>query len=115
MTNNWKDFIEKNRPLIDEFLRENNPIYTAIALKREILKLLNDKNASMYYFEELIKTGKTQVEQNKELRKILNDLRSIANKRADPQMRFGLNSNLITGIYKKKFLEILLGEVLLQK
>jgi hypothetical protein len=107
-----ESWIKKNKPSRAEFLEENNLIYTAIALKGEILKLLDNKDIALEYFEDLINTGKSQEEQIKELRKILNDLKSTTNRRTDPLMRFGLNTNSISGIYKKILIEILSIEVL---
>ncbi|HUS50885.1 MAG TPA: hypothetical protein VMZ91_12025 [Candidatus Paceibacterota bacterium] len=69
---NW---INKNRPIIDEFLCPNNPGYTAIALKGQILKLIGKEDA-LKFFSELMNSGKSQTEQNIILHQKLSELRN---------------------------------------
>lgn len=76
----------------------------------EIFKLI-DKDIVLNHFKELINSGISQAEQNIEPRKMLNDLKSTTSKRADPQMRFGLNANSLSGIYRKELMEIIESEV----
>ncbi|KKM63947.1 hypothetical protein LCGC14_1506340 [marine sediment metagenome] len=82
----------------------------SVGLRGQILQLLY-KDKELDYFEALMNTGKSAVEQNKQLLKILKDLRSATKGLRDPLMRFGLNATLIYGKDKKKLIEILQEEV----
>lgn len=83
---------------------------SSVGLKRQILQIFY-KDKELGDFEALMNTGRSAVEQNKQLLKILNDLRSATKGLKDPLMRFGLNATLIYGKDKKKLIEILQEEV----
>jgi len=111
----WNEFIDKNRPEIDEFLGLNNPQYVAISLKGQIAKEFKDKERSFDYFGALMDSGLDQIKQNVFLRALLMELRDNQRSQPDPLMRFGLSTKFLLGKDKKEFINIMIGEFLCQQ
>ncbi len=107
----WNKFINENRAEIDEFLGPNNPTYSAIALKGQIVKHFKDKFRVLDYFGALMKTGLNQKQQNNYLRKLLKELKDNTHTPQDVLMRFGVNTNLLIGIDKEIFEELMENEI----
>ena len=104
-------FITENRAEIDEFLGVNNPTYVAIALKGQVAKEFKNKERSFDYFEALMTSGMSQVEQNKHLLKLLHELRENKQKGIHPLMTFGIDTRLLMGKDKRKFFKLIESEL----
>ena len=64
------EFIDKNRPMIDEFLGPNNETYTLIALKGKLATAIGQEEA-FKYFKMWNRLGLEPKEQNTKIRDIL--------------------------------------------
>lgn len=106
---NIEKFINENRAVIDEFLGPNHSIYVAIHLKGA-LSVVMGKERALNYFEALLSSGMTQLEQNSYMRKLLQELRGNTHTPPHYHMEFGINSNLIIGKERQLFLETMLVE-----
>jgi len=103
-------FINENRAVIDEYLGSNHSVYIAIHLKGS-LSVLMGRERALTYFEALLNSGMTQLEQNNYMRKLLQELRENNHTPPHFNMEFGINSNLIIGKERQSFIEIMRGEI----